>query len=251
MSSSFINTCGYSTLIAVCVISPLFGLSKCIINNNSLSKTGEFTEISGPMCAGKTTMLIQLLEKEKEDETCLFKPNLDRREGFVLTHDGLEEKAIDIDIHHPEAIWSHLQNNNIKKIFIDEFQFFDSEIINVIKTILNNNIDVIIAGLDLDFRRKEFGQTVNIIKELALYICHIHTLTAKCMICNDRAPYTARLINGNFASENDQQIVIDKQPDIQYAPICSRCFDLGEKLRSTIAVLQYLQTNTNLIPINE
>lgn len=50
-----------------------------------------------------------------------------------------------------------LLTGDVDVVGIDEAQFFDSNIVSVCKTLADNGIRVIVAGLDMDYTGKPFG----------------------------------------------------------------------------------------------
>jgi len=90
--------------------------------------------IVGPMYSGKTTELLSYLEIYKlgKKKTLLFKPALDVRYGtdVVKTHSGLEAQAVSVEFS--KDMLPHLQEK-IDAVFIDEVQFFDKDLIKVVR----------------------------------------------------------------------------------------------------------------------
>lgn len=65
--------------------------------------------------------------------------------GFdVFFDDALREELLDV-----------IKDESI--VVIDEAQFFDANIVTVIKALLDDARNVVVAGLDLDFRGEPFG----------------------------------------------------------------------------------------------
>ncbi|WP_175266885.1 hypothetical protein [Acidiplasma cupricumulans] len=71
---------------------------------------GKLTVITGPMFSGKTSRLIELLEREMlaGRNTLLFKPEIDKRYDttYVTTHKGIRLPAIVVSV----------DNDGVKKI---------------------------------------------------------------------------------------------------------------------------------------
>ena len=123
-----------------------------------MGKIGKLTVICGPMFAGKTTKLIELVNKSDKKKV-VFKPVIDNRydEDSVCTHDGkkiecyvVESLANIIDIYIKEKP---------EVIAIDEVQFFNEDIKYLIDELIDRNVEIIIGGLDMDFRREPFEIT--------------------------------------------------------------------------------------------
>ena len=89
-------------------------------------------------------------------------------------------------------------------VAIDEAQFFDHEIPEVVRRLADRGIRVIVAGLNLDFRGEPFGS----MPELLARADEITTLHAICMVCGEDASRTQRLINGAPARYDEPIILV-------------------------------------------
>ena len=178
----------------------------------------KLTAVYGPMFAGKTTWIIQKIsELEKNGQKCLvFKPRLDDRygkEAKLHSHGGLSEKAILIDENKPEqmlGIWAE-KNEQHSVVVIDEAMFFTPDVVDVVKEMIARELEVIVAGLDTNFRREPFGAMPHLIK----LADEKEVLRSSCYKCGGVAEYSARLVGG---SEN-----IEVGADDVYQPACITC----------------------------
>src|SRR5690606_8501261 len=89
-------------------------------------------------------------------------------------------------------------------VAIDEVQFFDEGIIDVIQTLAERDIRVIAAGLDLDFRGEPFGT----LPQLLSMAEEVTKLRAICVVCGEPASRTQRRVNGQPAHYNDPVIMV-------------------------------------------
>jgi thymidine kinase len=105
---------------------------------------------------------------------------------------------------------------NVDVVGIDEAQFFDSEITFVCEQLAMRGIRVIVAGLDMDYMGKPFGQMPNLLA-IADYITKLHAI---CQVCGNIANISYRKIN-----EGGQVLLGEK--DI-YEPRCRICAQLKE-----------------------
>lgn len=107
---------------------------------------GKITTITGPMFSGKTTELLRLKSREEiaKRHSFVFKPDLDNRysKKEIVNHNGIKEEAVVVknSLEILKNIEDYLSSQRSKEvplinIFIDEVQFFDSNIINVIKEV--------------------------------------------------------------------------------------------------------------------
>lgn len=117
----------------------------------------------GPMFSGKTTALIRAYKKclQQNVSVVCFKPKLDTRfsdDGEVISHNRSRIPATFVDESNPKELLDKLSGEQV--VLIDEIQFFDTSIIQTIEALLLQNIQVVVAGLDLDYHRQPFGPTL-------------------------------------------------------------------------------------------
>jgi thymidine kinase len=108
----------------------------------------------------------------------------------------------------------------VECIAIDEGQFVD-ELFLFTKQLLEANHDVLVAGLDLDFRAVPFGEMLNLNWLVNAYGGSVTECMAYCS-CGNRALYSQRLIDGKPAAY-DTPI---KMPGDSYEPRCAEHFVL-------------------------
>lgn len=171
--------------------------------------------ITGCMFAGKTEEFMRRINRLQyaKRKVLVFKPKVDIRYDAkkVVSHKGVSITAIVID--DPMQILKHV-DKEIEAVAIDEVQFFKPSIIEVIKTLANQNKQVIVAGLDQDFRGEPFPVT----KELLSLAEFVTKLDAVCVKCGKAATRTQRIINGREARYDDEIILIGAQE--QYEARC-------------------------------
>jgi len=179
-------------------------------------KTGIIEVICGPMFSGKTSELVRQIQLAliSKIEIVAFKPKIDNRykSDEICTNDGYCVKSIVIEDSKEILNYIEKSQKKIEKIFIDEAQFFDEKIVEVIDCLAKEKgIDVVLAGLDQDFKGAPFGQMPKILGLSQ----KIRTLTSICVhekkdgkICGKPAYFTQRLINGKPASFNSPIILV-------------------------------------------
>ena len=169
------------------------------------NKTGRIEVIAGCMFSGKSEELIRRLKRAQiaRQKVQVFKPSIDTRysEIEVVSHNG--EKITGIPVKDSAELYS-LIDRNADVIGIDEAQFFDEGIVKVANKLADEGFRVILAGLDMDFRREPFGP----MPQLLAIADDVQKLHAICTICGEDAMYTQRLINGQPANYNDPVIMI-------------------------------------------
>ncbi len=178
--------------------------------------------IAGSMFSGKSEELLRRVTRAEiaGRQVLVFKPIVDTRWNkveFVRSHAGSEHEAI--PICEPEEILKFI-NRKTKMVAIDEIQFMGSQIVPVIQELLDRNVEVVFAGLPLDFRGEPFGQ----MPKLLALADDIARLTAICTykdngeICGEEATRTQRLVNGKPAKYTDPIVLIGAEEF--YVPRC-------------------------------
>lgn len=183
-----------------------------------VNKSGWIEVICGPMFAGKSEELIRRLKRLEyaKKRTIVFKPALDNRysENEVVSH--IKRKYQAIPIKKAQDIWAHI-NSDIYAVAIDEVQFFDEEILQIVEKLANLGKRVILAGLDQDFK----GQSFPIMAQLMAMAEYVDKLTAICVVCGAPATKSQRIVNGEIASEDDPIIIVGASES--YEPRCRHC----------------------------
>jgi thymidine kinase len=168
--------------------------------------SGHLEVICGSMFCGKTEELIRRIRRATiaKQPTQVFKHRLDDRyDGVtkVSSHTGQQLEAQHIS-HSSELLPLILPQTTV--VAVDEVQFFDSGIIEVIQELAERDIRVIAAGLDLDFRGEPFGT----LPQLLSMAEEVTKLRAICVVCGEPASRTQRLVNGLPAHYDDPVILV-------------------------------------------
>lgn len=166
---------------------------------------GSIEVICGSMFCGKTEELIRRLRRAEiaRQSVQVFKPIIDNRYQVakVASHSGSAFEALPIE--KSSEILEKLQPETTV-VGIDEVQFFDNEILEVIHSLVHDGKRVICAGLDTDFRGEPFG----VMPTLMALAEHVDKLQAICMVCGETASRTQRLVNGEPAYYDDPIIIV-------------------------------------------
>lgn len=182
---------------------------------------GYIEVITGPMFSGKSEELIRRIKRAKiaKQKVQVFKPAIDDRYSIdkVVSHNGDNIHAI--AIVKASDILRHIEKDT--DVFaIDEVQFLDYEIVDIVREIADSGKRVICAGLDLDFRGEPFGPT----PDLMAIAEFVDKLTAICMKCGNPATRTQRLINGKPANYDDPIIMVGAKES--YEARCRKCHEV-------------------------
>ena len=180
--------------------------------NISGERRGWIEVVCGSMFSGKTEELIRRLKRAKiaNLKVEIFKPGIDVRydENNVVSHDANSVKSTPVD--NSQKIL--LLGQDVDVVGIDEAQFFDEEIANVCETLARRGVRVIVAGLDMDYLGKPFGQMPNLLA-IADYITKLHAI---CVQCGNIANISYRKAAG------DERVLLGEK-DV-YEPRCRVCY---------------------------
>ena len=182
---------------------------------------GFIEAIVGPMFSGKSEELIRRIKRAQiaKQKVQVFKPAIDDRYSIdkVVSHNGTNINAISV-VKAFEII--ELLEEDTEVIAIDEIQFFDHSIVDVVREIADLGKRVICAGLDMDFRGEPFGPTPDIMAIAE----SVDKLTAICVKCGNPATRTQRLINGKPAKYDDPIILVGAHET--YEARCRKCHEV-------------------------
>ena len=187
-------------------------------------KAGSIEVICGSMFSGKTEELIRRLKRAQfaKQKVEIYKPCIDVRysEEEVVSHEGHSIMSTPID--SPASML--LLSSDVEVVGIDEAQFFDDTIVELVQTLANRGVRVIIAGLDTDFMGKPFGP-MPALMAVAEDIQKVHAI---CVKCGSPANHSHRL------TSNDKLVVLGEK-DV-YEPLCRHCYNAAleaEKMSPT------------------
>jgi thymidine kinase len=170
-----------------------------------LHSQGSIEVICGSMFSGKTDELIRRLVRAKiaRQKVQVFKPAIDIRyaEGKVTSHAGADFDAIPVAA--AKEIPGRLDADTTV-VAIDEAQFMDPDLVEVVQTLAERGVRVLVAGLDMDFRGEPFGP-MPLLMSKAEQVDKLHAI---CMVCGDEASRTQRLVNGKPARYDDPVVIV-------------------------------------------
>jgi thymidine kinase len=180
---------------------------------NTGKRTGTIEVITGSMFSGKTEELIRRMRRAgfAKQKIEIFKPAIDTRYSAtdVVSHD--ENSIRSTAVENSSNIL--LMANDVDVIGIDEAQFFDKHLVDVVVQLANQGIRVIVAGLDMDFKGQPFGPMPGLMA-IADFVTKVH---AVCVRCGSNALISHRL-------SDKEQIVLLGEKDI-YEPLCRPCYN--------------------------
>lgn len=182
--------------------------------------TGGWIEvIAGVMFSGKSEELIRRIRRAliARKRVQVFKSRLDERYAginAVSSHDGRTVEAIPIDT---SAQIAQRLDPTAQVIGIDEAQFLDAGIVQLVTALAETGRRVIIAGTDTDFRGEPFGA----MPQLLAIAESVDKLNAICVLCGGPATRNQRLIGGKPAPYESPQIMVGAAD--KYEARCRMC----------------------------
>jgi thymidine kinase len=195
---------------------------------------GHVEVIAGPMYSGKTEELMRRLKREviAGKRVMVFKPDIDDRYATeeIVTHEGESMHANSIPCSNSKHILE-MVHPSVDAVGIDEGQFFDAGIIEVVEKLANAGKRVIVSGVDMDYRCLPF-EPMNHLLSIAEIV---DKLTAICFSCGRPATKIQRLTNGRLSIWDEPTVVVGSNisgQKHQYEARCRKCYKTPPKLIS-------------------
>ena len=187
-------------------------------NDEHLAKAGQNTTgwvevIAGSMFSGKSEELIRRLRRAKiaRLKVQVFKPEIDVRysRDHIVSHSEMRHESRAV---RTAAEILELVEPGTEVVGIDEGQFFDNDLVDVVNQLAGRGVRVIVAGLDQDYTGRPFEPMPQLLA-VAEYITKTHAI---CVRCGQPANYSQRTV------EVEGQVVVGASD--AYEARCRRCF---------------------------
>jgi thymidine kinase len=186
------------------------------VNRFTRPGTGWVEVVTGSMFSGKSEELIRRIRRAEiaRQRVQIFKPRVDDRYATdeIVSHSDM--KMPSLVVASAREILDQVDDRT-EVVGIDEGQFFDAGIVQVVNTLADRGVRVIVAGLDQDFTGRPFEPMPQILA-VAEYVDKI---LAICMQCGAPANRTQRLTGST------DRVVVGGAQD--YEARCRRCFQPG------------------------
>ncbi|MDX1622737.1 MAG: thymidine kinase [Gemmatimonadota bacterium] len=170
--------------------------------------------IVGPMFSGKSEELIRRLRRAEiaRQRVQVFKPMVDDRYAAdeIVSHSEMRIEAE--RVHNARAILDRIEPRT-QVVGVDEAQFFDEELLEVVDHLADQGKRVIVAGLDQDYRARPFDP----MPQLLAAAEEITKTLAICVVCGNPANRTQRLV------DSEERIVVGGAR--AYEARCRQCFE--------------------------
>jgi len=200
--------------------------------------SGGIEVVCGPMFSGKTEELIRRVRRAQiaRQKVQIFKPAIDDRyhETKVVSHSSqaVEAVAVKDSIEILRKLY-----DTTRIVAIDEVQFFDDNIIKIVRKLARRGIRVICAGLDQDYKGGAFGP----MPELLAIADHVHKIQAICTVCGSPASKTHRRAN----ADSDEQVLVG-ETDL-YEARCRAHWDSWEEEEELLAFSVSINKNSEVL----
>jgi thymidine kinase len=198
-----------------------------VISDGSFSsgRAGWIEVICGVMFSGKSEELIRRVRRAiiAKKKVQVFKSHLDERYAGIYqvsSHDGRTVNAEPIDTTEQIAR-SVLPDTQV--VAIDEAQFLDAGIVDLVTTLANRGLRVIVAGTDTDFRGEPFGAMPQLLT-VAEVVDKLHAI---CVVCGNPASRNQRLIGGKPARYDSPTIMVGSTES--YEARCRACHSVPRR----------------------
>ncbi len=169
------------------------------------------------MFSGKSEELIRRVTRYQIARVPVqtFKPQLDVRyaDNEVVSHSSLKVEATPVETAG-QLLKAVADSTQV--VGIDEGQFFDQELVDVVEQLAAAGKQVIIAGLDTDFLRRPF-EPIPSLCDRAEYVTK---MLAVCHKCGGPGMYTQRIVH------SEDLVVLGAQG--AYEARCRICYDPNE-----------------------
>jgi len=179
--------------------------------------------VCGPMFSGKSEELIRRVRRAEIAglRVLIVKPVIDSRYdvGHVVSHAGAKMRAAAAS--SSEEVFRMAEGYDA--VGIDEVQFFDEGIVDVIKRLADGGTRVVAGGLAQDFRGLPFGA----MPELLCIADFVDKLQAVCHRCGGPATLTQRLVDGRPAPFAGETIVVGALDS--YEARCRACYSVSQE----------------------
>jgi thymidine kinase len=160
------------------------------VESKVMEHIGHIEIVVGSMFSGKTEELIRRVRRAqyaKQTIQC-FKPQIDNRydKERIVSHreSFVEALPVEDSTHLARSI-----QDNTQVVALDEAQFFDHGVVQVVTDLADRGVRVLIAGLDQDFQGKPFGP----IPHLMAIAEEVTKVRAICTVCGQEASRTYRI----------------------------------------------------------
>lgn len=170
--------------------------------------------VCGCMFSGKSEELLRRLRRSEiaKQNVLRFKPSFDKRFSLteIVSRSGVKNQSI--PAHQANEIFTHILPNTFYTIGIDEAQFFDPAIVEVVQKLADMGNRVIVSCLDMDYLGKPFETVISLLGIAQ----KIKKLSAICVKCGEPAYYSF------LTQKQESRLLLDNGSNFE--PRCRKHF---------------------------
>jgi thymidine kinase len=196
------------------VVDASYGLVRGTMHPHPGHSSGSIEVICGPMFSGKTEELIRRLRLAKiaRQRVQIFKHDADCRYDDTYLASHSDQRFACEPVARAEGLLEVIKDQT-RVIGIDEAQFFDDAIIDVVQKLADRGVRVLVAGLDQDYRGLPFGP----MPQLLAIAEFVTKSQAVCMACCGIGTKSQRL------THKEGRVIVGAGE--LYEARCRACFD--------------------------
>lgn len=187
--------------------------------------TGWIEVVCGSMFSGKSEELIRRLRRAQiaRQKVQIFKPQFDARYAHdeIVSHSEMRIPSRNVG---SAAELLTVVDDDTQVVGIDEGQFFDMGLVEVVERLAAAEKRVIVAGLDLDY----LGRPFEPIPSLMTRAEYVTKSLAVCHRCGGAGMFTQRVI------QSDELVVLGAEG--AYEARCRFCYTPGESQQQALAL---------------
>lgn len=181
-------------------------------NQSPKQRKGCIEVVCGSMFSGKTEELIRRMKRAQfaKQKVEIFKPAIDVRYSEVEVVSHNHNAILSTPVESSSSIL--LLAEDVEVVGVDEAQFFDEGIVDVVRELAAKGIRVIVAGLDMDYKGEPFGP-MPALMAIADDVFKAHAI---CVRCGNLATFSHRTV------ESERQVLLGETE--KYEPLCRECY---------------------------
>jgi thymidine kinase len=179
--------------------------------------------ICGCMFSGKSEELIRRLARADmaRRRVVAVKPAIDKRYELtaIASHGGRRWPCVAVG--SAEDVLRVAAQHEPDVLGIEEAQFFDAGIVEVVRALVDDGVHVVCAGLDLDALGRPFGP-------MPALVCEAESVTklhAVCVVCGADASRSQLLVDGEPVAWQDGPLINVGGAEA-YEARCRACFEI-------------------------
>lgn len=187
----------------------------------SLPCYANLTVITGPMYSGKTKELIRIVELYRiiGHRVLVAKYSQSHGDAEFLKSRGTPVTIPAIPIKTASELQDVYDGHEV--LAIDEVQFFHPAMALFLDNLRSQGKNVVVSGLDTDFKKEPFGECMPELLRLADTVKHFKAI---CNVCHrHNATLSQRLRDGKPVSRNDDLVAFEGMGNVTYEPRCADC----------------------------